>query len=349
MLKGTFYLFLAFCSHASGVKSSMVLLNNYSSEKEVKNHASDRHVFHKVVPINREIPEIQSIHRIKRGIVIVDDDFDVPPGMIRNGKDFKSEIFDHTGYESAVGGSGDEADGSANETTTSIMEIYPTSPSVTVTEKTSVQDKKFTELKLKSTTVSTPRLVNYDSEGSGDNVLHYTKEYSTTEASTQPSKDAYEPIPDICLNTTCSSNDLLIDFTEKSNLIPEGKNLTFSCINNNSDYTMLFWYKSNGSIHFLNAFGREQILLLNVPDTKTIHSGLYMCVKWISKESCCNLKMHLTVYEIPQYTYHFIILALIALACLIICIFLAVRQSMSVREYTDQFAQKHGSVNQQLL
>lgn len=317
-------------------------LNKYqSSETDVQFGTIKDENMRQIMPSIRKYEKaVNQIKVVKRQVpLVVNEDFELLPYLNESNSEINVDEEDD--------GSGTDA---FDEHEASVTELYNNTldyeyQQKTSSAKTSTQSMTNATEQVLKTTVQSSTM--FDLDGSGDDIIQVTTE-TPDSRSTPPGHIGQETIPDICINSTCDANELFVSLSEESNIIAEGTNFTFSCNSNYSDHT-LHWYKSNGSVYFLQAFGSEKQLHLTLTDTKSIHSGKYICVHWVSQENCCSLQSDLKVYEVPLYKYHIIILGLIVAACLIICIVLSVRQSKTMKSYTKHFMKRHGSVKTQLL
>lgn len=308
-------------------------------------------------------PASKQIHirpdRSKRGIVLIDEDFDVPPGPGVK-QSWSDGDFDSNGVLIVKNASRifSEGDGSGSSETVS-DELTHTKFTRFVTpdnlQLTSVQDHKIT---------TSDDYENLEASGDGDTPILNATETSmdgatpsthvsaSTDASENTSEgvssthvavitviprkvtdDSYEHL---CMNFTCNLIDLIIT-PSLSETVPEGIHFNLTCsLANATEQGSLKWYKYNEKDHFLLeevSDGHE----INHAISKTIlnHSGTYMCFK-ITGQSCCHRKLVITVYEMPNYKQHFIIIGSVVAVSLLICIFIAICKSVKTKKYEDK-------------
>lgn len=334
-----FCVFLVLCGYVKSAEYiSGTFIKKISEDMQMKQQNILKAKFHKIMPAIKN-GDTRTNNISKRGIVMVDSDFDIPSEIytyennLDTGNVFEKNEGSGTGESNELVKS-TEDDASSTSELQKVLNI-----STVLTQSTTKATSPTTE---KPDTV-----ISINTEGSGDEPLITEEHYSTKEVSTKsyttPDYDIQEKIPDICMNLTCDTNDLFIFTSEERTNIPEGKNFTLTCkSNNHSLHDMLHWYKSNGSEYFLQTLGTNEQLHLNIPNTKLIHSGIYVCVKRQSKQTCCNVKSNLIIYEVPFYQYHLIIIGLVILVGIVLCIFLSVRKSITLKKYTKEFAERHG-------
>lgn len=339
MFGKSFCVFLVLCGYVNSAEYiSGTFIKKNSPDIQIKEQKFPKAKWHKITPAIKN-GDTRTKNISKRGIVMVDSDFDIPSEIYTYENDLDTgSVFEKN--EGSGTGESNELVKSTEDDISSMSELQKVlNISTILIQPTTKATKQTTEKTDIATSINT--------EGSGDESLITEEHYSTKEVSaksyTTPDYDIQEKIPDICTNLTCDTNDLFIFTSEERTNIPEGKNFTLTCqSNNHSLHDMLYWYKSNGSEYFLQTLGTNAQLHLNIPNTKLIHSGIYVCVKWESKQTCCNVKSNLIIYEVPFYQYHLIIIGLVILVGMVLCIFLSVRRSIALKKYTKEFAERHG-------
>lgn len=306
--------------------------------------------------------------REKRGIVLIDEDFNVPPepgvkqGWGDGDFDKNTTKSDKKNIETM---STEEGSGQIEEVFSTVT-IHNTTPEQLQmsTDKIKVTPTKeydkmisTSELTDKATStsehadkmVSTSEHANKetspteytdkitstteDIEGSGEISVQFTQPSSTTEELEE--QDEKSTIK-FCFKRTCNSDDLLLSpgITRK---VPEGTNLTLSCSSvNSSGHGLLKLYKYNDSDSpLLQESNKEENLNFDIPLSQRHHSGTYMCLKF-TEESCCHQQLDITVYEVPNYKTHLIVIGLIAAISLFTCILLGIYRSFKTKNYEVQ-------------
>lgn len=362
------------CGYVNGGGENIFIKKNSLTDVQAKHYAHQTRLRNNVTAFKNGETRTKKL-KSKRGIVMVDSDFDIPSEIYS----YESNL--HTGDvfgKNEGSGTNEFDEKESGKTTRDNTKLQPGYNGITNTATTENSSKVVAPKRENESNVSVT------DGGSGDEIFtidNSTAESSTwpeyetipfefitetstqskyeipyknfteiaTEIWTQPDYDVQEIIPDICMNSACGTEELFITSSEERLFIPEGANFTLTCISKGSNHNSLSWYKSNGSVYFLQTLGSKAELHFNVPDTKTTHSGTYACVKWVNKNTCCNVQSNVTIYEVPLYRYHLIIIGIITATCLLICIFLTVRQSIALKIYTRHFAEKHGNVKNQLV
>ncbi|CAL1279080.1 unnamed protein product [Larinioides sclopetarius] len=323
--------------------------------------------------LNRKEAVVENVphQREKRGIVLIDEDFNVPPeagvkqGWGNGDFDKNTTKSDKKNIEmiSTEEGSGqigeDFSTSTIHNTTpeqlqmsTDKIKVTPTkeydkistsehSDKATATSEhadkmvsTSEHSDKATATsehanKEKSSTEYTDKITSTteDIEGSGEISVPITEE---------PEKQDEKSTIAVCLKRICNSDDLLLSpgITRK---VPEGTNLTLSCSSvNSSVHGLLKLYKYNDSDSpLLQESVKEENLNFDIPLSQRHHSGTYMCLKF-TEESCCHQQLDITVYEVPNYKTHLIIVGLIAAISLFTCILLGIYRSFKTKNYEVQ-------------
>ena len=343
MFGKSFCVILVLCGCVSSAEYiSGTSIKNVLSDAQMKQHKFPKAKVYKITPIVKNSgARIKTVR--KRGIVMVDSDFDIPSEIYT----YENNLDDRDIFEKNEGSGMSEND--EEPTKDAEGEITLTSELQKVTN-ISISPTQSTIKIMKPTTEKTSNISSTNIEGSGDESPTTEKQFistkeMSTESYTPPEFEIQEKISGTCMNSTCDTTDLFIFTSEERTNVAEGTNLTLMCkSNNHSLHTMLHLYKSNGSEYFLQTLGTNAQLHLNIPNTKLIHTGTYVCVKRESTGTCCNIKFNLIIYEVPLYQYHFIIIGIITLAGIVLCIFLSVRQSAALKKYTKEFAEKHGNM-----
>lgn len=343
-----FCVFLVLCGSVNSAEYiSGTFIKKISQDMQIKQPKITKAKLHKIMPAIKN-GDTRTKNISKRGIVMVDSDFDIPSEIYT----YENNLDNDDVFEKNEGSGTSESNELVKSTEDDISSMSELQKWMNISTVLTQSTAKYTQ----PTTEKTDTVISISTEGSGDESLiteeHYStknvsEHYSTTEVSTKsyttPDYDIQEKISDICMNITCDTNDLNIFTSEERKNIPEGNNFTLTCkSNNHSLHDMLYWYKSNGSEYFLQTLGTNAQLHLNIPNTKLMHSGIYVCVKRESKQTCCNVKSNLIIYEVPFYQYHLIIIGLVILVGVVLCIFLSVRKSIALKKYTKEFAERHG-------
>ncbi|GIX98240.1 uncharacterized protein CDAR_115771 [Caerostris darwini] len=277
----------------------------------------------------------------KRGIVLINEDFDVPPepGIKQGWSDGEYNNSTKSDLEimSKEEGSGDEEFSStktSQSTTPEPVSSTKTTPSTTTEQFSSTRIIKKTtpeELQISTDNKVSSTTDDPDIEGSGEISVHYTPISLATEEPTE-----VDDIIKICLRLTCDSEDLNLS-PGISTKVPEGTNLTLSCTAvNASKQSMLKLYKYNDSDNLLlQESDKEQKLNFDIPLSQQQHSGTYVCLK-LTQGSCCHQQLDIKVYEIPNYKYHLIIIGLVAAISLFTCMLLGIHRRIKTKNYDVQ-------------
>ncbi|KAF8791905.1 hypothetical protein HNY73_003571 [Argiope bruennichi] len=315
-------------------------------------------------------------HREKRGIVIIDEDFNIPPepGVKQGWGDgnFEKNVTksDKKSIEimSTEEGSGQTEEGFSTDTihnttpellqiSTNKIKVIPTKEYRKMTSTSEYTDKETSTSehtdKETSTSEHADKMVSTSGHAEKEtSPMEYTDKMATTEdiegsgeisVSTQISSTTEEPKEQeeksaikVCLKHTCNSDDLLLTpgITRK---VPEGTNLTLSCSSvNTTEHGVLKLYKYNDSENLLlEESNKEEKLNFDIPMSQRHHSGTYMCLKF-TEESCCHQQLDITVYEMPNYKTHLIIIGLVAAISLFTCILLGIYRSFKTKNYEVQ-------------
>lgn len=334
-----FCVFLVLCGYVNSAEYiSGTFIKQISQDMQIKQQKITKAKLHKDMPAIKN-GDTRTKNISKRGIVMVDSDFDIPSEIYT----YENNLDTDDVFEKNEGSGTGESNELVKSTADDISSMSELQKVLNISTVLTQSTTKATQ----PTTEKTDTVISINTEGSGDESLVTEEHYSTKEMSTKsyttPDYDIEEKIPDLCMNLTCDTNDLFIFTSEERINIPEEKNFTLTCkSSNHSLHDMLYWYKSNGSEYFLQTLGTNAQLHLNIPNTKLIHSGMYVCVKRESKQTCCNVKSNLIIYEVPFYQYHLIIIGLVILVGIVLCIFLSVRKSIALKKYTKEFAERHG-------
>lgn len=316
---------------------------------------------------NSRVTENVSNHRKKRGIVLIDEDFDVPPepGVKQswsNGesdKNFtKSTAKDNLEMTSMDEENQTDEISSINSDNITPEQLQLSTNRSTSTRKVSIASQNTTPGQLQSSTNGSKNFQSTvedtthgqlqqstdknrvtsstefpDIEGSGDITEQYV---STSERTEEPTDMAEKSIIKKCLKLTCDSQDLIIS-PGISRMVPEGTNLTLTCtVVNASEQDTLMLYKHNeNDSSLLHESSTEQKLNFDIPLSKQHHSGTYMCLK-LTENSCCHQQLDISVYEVPNYKYHLIIIGLVAAVSLFACILLGICKHIKVKKYDVQ-------------
>lgn len=309
-------------------------------------------------------PASKQIHirpdRSKRGIVLIDEDFNVPPGPGVK-QSWSDGDFDSNGVLIVKNATRifSEGEGSGSSETAGDELITHTKFTRFVTpdnlQLTSVQDRKITtsddyenleasgdgdtpisnatETSKDEATPSTHASASTDEPENTSNGVSSTHVAVTTAIPRKVTDDSYEHL---CMNFTCDLKDLIIS-PSLSETVPEGINLTLTCsLANATEQGSLKWYKYNESDHFLlEELSDGHEINHAIPKTILNHSGTYMCFKF-TEQSCCHGKLEITVYEMPNYKQHLIIIGSVVAVSLLICIFIAIRKSVKTKKYEDK-------------
>ncbi|GFS84562.1 uncharacterized protein NPIL_179561 [Nephila pilipes] len=301
-------------------------------------------------------------HRKKRGIVLIDENFDVPPepGVKQSWKSItklaaennlemtsKDEVNQtaimgdilSTNSESTM----PEQVQSSSNRRTSTREVSSTSQNTTPEQlqlstnrskdfSPTVKDSTNEQLQLSTDKDKHLSSTEYtDIEGSGEYTEHYTLISETTEEPT-----GMDDIIKMCLKLTCNSQDLIIS-PGISRKVPEGTNLTISCtvVNASEQDTLLLYKYNENDTSLLQESTNEQKLRFDISLSQKHHSGMYMCLK-ITEQSCCHQQLDISVYEVPNYKYHLIIIGLVAAVSLFACILLGICKKIKAKKYEVQ-------------
>ncbi|GFT71162.1 uncharacterized protein TNCV_3001691 [Trichonephila clavipes] len=303
-------------------------------------------------------------HRTKRGIVLIDEDFDVPPepGIKQSWSNGESDK-NVTKLGAKMMSMGEENQTESNEEISSINSdnITPEQLQLSTNRSTSSRavsstsqnttpeqlmlttnrskefqstDKYTTNEQLQQSTdknraTSSKELTEI--EGSGD-----VTELIISEMTEEPTEMVEKSIIKMCLKLTCDSEDLIIS-PGISRMVPVGTNLTLTCtVMNASEQDTLMLYKHNeNETSLLQESSKEQKLNFGIPLSQQHHSGTYMCLK-LSEQSCCHQQLDISVYEVPNYKYHLIIIGLVAAVSLFACILLGICRHIKVKKYEVQ-------------
>ncbi|GFR02704.1 uncharacterized protein TNCT_189461 [Trichonephila clavata] len=305
-------------------------------------------------------------HRTKRGIVLIDEDFDVPPepGIKQSWSNGKSDK-NVTKLVAKIMMSMDEENQTESNEISSINSdnITPEQLQLSTNRSTSSREASSTSQNTtpEQLMLSTNRSKEFQStdkyttneqlqqstdknratsstefpeiEGSGDVTEQFL---STSEMTEEPTETVEKSIIKTCLKLTCDSQDLIIS-PGISRMVPVGTNLTLTCtVMNASEQDTLMLYKHNeNETSLLQESSKEQKLNFDIPLSQQHHSGTYMCLK-LSEQSCCHQQLDISVYEVPNYKYHLIIIGLVAAVSLFACILLGICRHIKVKKYEVQ-------------
>ncbi|KFM72047.1 hypothetical protein X975_15426, partial [Stegodyphus mimosarum] len=365
MFRDTLCLLLAFCHFVVGeslkpiMDNNSMLLRNSSAQLMFQDIIIP--VLHKKSTKKRTVMDgIIRNGRSKRGIILIDEDFDKPaePGVKHGWSSGEVEareslrlndknIFTDEGSGSNVisettetmysaGQTGDHGNRISDTTETTYLADQTRTGSKLISEpteatysisQTNVRNTKPPSTETSASNISKAWITNI--EGSGDDI----SVQSTVTAFTESIPDLHI-IQNLCVNFTCFDSEIYI-YPEHVAKVPEGSNLLLSCSATNS--SMLYWYKDNGTEASLLRKSQEHYeLFYNISHTKTHHSGKYICLR-IKENSCCLKEVHITVYVVPAYQYHLLLICIIMAVCLITCTVLGIWRTITIKKYAKQF------------
>ncbi|GFY78766.1 uncharacterized protein TNIN_293481 [Trichonephila inaurata madagascariensis] len=304
-------------------------------------------------------------HRTKRGIVLIDEDFDVPPepGIKQSWSNGESDKNVTKSGAKMMILLGEENQTESNEEISSINSDNVTPEQLQLSTNRSTSSRAVSSTSQNTTPeqlmLTTNRSKEFQStdkyttneqlqQSTDKNWATSSKEFSEIEGSgdvteliisvvtEEPTETVEKSIIKMCLKLTCDSQDLIIS-PGISRMVPVGTNLTLTCtVMNASEQDTLMLYKHNeNETSLLQESSKEQKLNFDIPLSQQHHSGMYMCLK-LSEQSCCHQQLDISVYEVPNYKYHLIIIGLVAAVSLFACILLGICRHIKVKKYEVQ-------------